>query len=73
MEKGGKADRSPYINLKSENSQDDAQEKTKRNCTFMNLAFVLSLRSIPHMYSVGPVALATLLHKHISLKLFIGL
>jgi hypothetical protein len=27
MEKGRKPDRNPYRNLKSENSQDDAQEK----------------------------------------------
>ncbi len=46
-EKGGKPDRktyphpyglrNPYINLKSENSQDYAQ-KPQRNCTFMNSA-----------------------------------
>jgi hypothetical protein len=44
-EKGGKPDRKPhplprnqYRNLKSENSQDNA-EKPQRNCTFMNSAF----------------------------------
>jgi hypothetical protein len=48
-EKGGKPDRkpfplpyglrNPYGNIKSENSQDNAQ-KPQRNCTFMNSASV---------------------------------
>jgi hypothetical protein len=33
--------RNPYRNLKPENSQDYAQ-KPKRNCTFMNSAYVLN-------------------------------
>jgi hypothetical protein len=40
-EKGGKHERKPYRNFKSENFQDCAQ-KPQRNCTFMNLASDLS-------------------------------
>ncbi len=44
--------RNPYTNLKSENSQDYAQ-KPQRNCTFMNSASVLPVRShtkIPNLF-----------------------
>jgi hypothetical protein len=51
-EKGGKPNRKPYRNLKSENSQDYAQEP-QQNCTFMNSARVQTLHAMPDLSDDG--------------------